>query len=77
MTRVLAILSVLSAAVFGYLGARQQTSMVLRQQPSGLHWPHDEGRVHTGGYVYGRGFVTYGGRSEWSGFRGGGPGGGK
>jgi hypothetical protein len=76
VTRALAILSMLAVLGFGYLGLRQGTSFVLREDPGATTWTHG-GTSHVGGWVYGRGYVTYGGRSEWAGFRGGGPGSGK
>ena len=76
MTRTLAILAALSVLGFGYLGLRQKTSFVLREEPTSTTWERP-GTHHVGGWVHGRGYVSYGGRSEWAGFRGGGPGGGK
>jgi hypothetical protein len=76
VTRVLAVLGALSALAFGYMGLRQSASFVLREEPSATHWPRG-GTFHVGGWVHGRGYVSYTGRSEWAGFRGGGPGSGK
>lgn len=76
MTRALAILALLSLLGFGSLGVRQGASFVLREEPGVTTWERGSG-TRVGGWVFGRGYVTYGGRSEWSGFRGGGPGSGK
>jgi hypothetical protein len=76
VTRVLAILAALSVLGFGYIGLRQTTSFVLREEPGATTWERG-GSSRVGGWVYGRGYVSHGGRSEWAGFRGGGPGSGK
>ena len=76
MTRALAILALLSLVGFEYLGFRQGASFVLREEPGATTWVR-AGGTQTGGWVHGRGYVVYGGRSEWAGFRGGGPGSGK
>jgi len=76
VTRVLAVFAFLSLIGFGTLGLRQATSFVLREEPGPTTWVRG-GSSHVGGWVYGRGYVSYGGRSEWAGFRGGGPGSGK
>ena len=73
MTRVLFALALLTTVVCGYLALRQSTSMILRQELPRSHWPHGNAS-QVGGWIHGRGYVTYTGRSEWAGFRGGGPG---
>jgi hypothetical protein len=76
MTRAFAILAALSVLGFGYIGLRQKSSFVLREEPGATTWERGQGD-RVGGWVWGRGYVRYGGRSEWGGFRGGGPGSGK
>lgn len=76
MTRLLALLALAAAAVFGVLAHRQGGSMVLREGQPASYWLRGNATL-TGSYEPGRGSVSYTGRSEWAGFRGGGPGAGK
>jgi hypothetical protein len=75
VSRLFAAMAIGGALLCAYLGLRQSTSMALREPPPAYEW--SRGGYHVGGWEPGRGHVVYTGRSEWFGFRGGGPGHGK
>jgi hypothetical protein len=76
LTRVLTAFAVVLVIVCGFMGLTQASSFVLHQEEPAMYWPRSNTHV-VGHHVVGRGYVTYAGRSEWSTFEGGGPGGAK